>query len=847
MRRKIDFNKHQAKRSFCWNLSAAAGLVLFFLFFTTTLSAGPVSRQKAQKLIIGWLKADSKALGTSFGKTIKNTVTFNDENGEPLYYVIYLEPSGFAIVAGDDLAEPIICFAETGEFDASDDNPLGALVKRDLPNRIAAVRKMQKANIQGIKNKDKWDRLSVYAESSAAGVLDVDVLSDVRVESFVLSTWGQTTIGNYIGTPACYNYYTPPGPDGNPDNYPCGCVATAMSQLMRYYEYPAGYTWSNMPLEPDLSMSDTEREAIGDLCYDAAQAIGTVYGSGSSSASLYDADIQLKSSFSYSNSIYGLKPSTGSTLNAIINPNLDAALPVLLGLGKSSGSGGHAIVCDGYGYDATTLYHHLNMGWDGSDNAWYNLPVVNAYYYYNVIDDCVYNIFITGTGEIISGRVTDMAGNPIPDVTVTADAVGTGTYQTTTSAKGIYALTNVVSNKTYTVTAAKVPYLFSNRPAAVGKSSDSASSSGNVWMIDFAAQNETPPIAYSRNIETTPGSIETITLRAADEGLPSPPGDLQYIITQLPTHGRLADPAAGVISTVPYTILGNDNVVEYQSCNYYSGSDNFEFVANDYGLPPTGGDSQAATVTIDVDNSVNVTFAPQNDLIAYWPLYTKYHQARTQVIYLKSYIGTAMRITDLALDIYEAPGQALNNWTIRMKHTSRTSYSSSPYFETTGWTTVYQNNEQPTPIGWRFFHLQTPFEYNGSNNLLIDFSFNNSYGSTDGDCMVSDVFANRVLLSFANGTHGDPLTWSDATAPGIYVAKSVPNIKLKGTIQAEPIAGDFEPDCDVDFVDVAILAKAWRSQLGEPGFNEDCDISPDNVIDEKDLEQLIMNWLTDAF
>ena len=42
--------------------------------------------------------------------------------------------------------------------------------------------------------------------------------------------------------------------------------------------------------------------------------------------------------------------------------------------------GGHAVVADGYGYQHTTLYHHLNMGWNGFDDAWYNLPDVNATY-----------------------------------------------------------------------------------------------------------------------------------------------------------------------------------------------------------------------------------------------------------------------------------------------------------------------------------------------------------------------------------------------------------------------------------------------------------------------------------
>ena len=54
----------------------------------------------------------------------------------------------------------------------------------------------------------------------------------------------------------------------------------------------------------------------------------------------------------------------------MINPNLDAGYPVLLGFYASETTEtGHAVVCDGYGYNNGTLYHHINMGWDGDDRG----------------------------------------------------------------------------------------------------------------------------------------------------------------------------------------------------------------------------------------------------------------------------------------------------------------------------------------------------------------------------------------------------------------------------------------------------------------------------------------------
>jgi hypothetical protein len=59
------------------------------------------------------------------------------------------------------------------------------------------------------------------------------------------------------------------------------------------------------------------------------------------------------------------------------------------------------------------------------------------------------------------------------------------------------------------------------------------------------------------------------------------------------------------------------------------------------------------------------------------------------------------------------------------------------------------------------------------------------------------------------------------------------------------ITGDFDNTGDVDFVDFAILASAWMTQVGDTNYNSDCDISipPDNVIDSLDLAEFFNHWL----
>ena len=75
----------------------------------------------------------------------------------------------------------------------------------------------------------------------------------------------------------------------------------------------------------------------------------------------------LISVFKYSNAKYAENSDQdiSASVPGIANPNLDAGFPVLFGIYSTSTGIGHEIVCDGYGYDGATLYHHLNLGWSG--------------------------------------------------------------------------------------------------------------------------------------------------------------------------------------------------------------------------------------------------------------------------------------------------------------------------------------------------------------------------------------------------------------------------------------------------------------------------------------------------
>jgi len=638
-------------------------LLVCFIGLITTMRGAQVDSTAASSTVKGWLQSEHSPLGAKLGNQIGNVETYKDASGSPLYHVVNLKPSGYVIVAAEDQTEPIIAFVSQGKYDSSEKNPLGALISRDLPNRVAHARKHANS-AEGLRNHAKWQKLLLSSTTSTNSVQPKSVansqITDLRVAPLIQTAWNQETVDNFIAnsfslnsqivirthfdsnhtgdtdsanavcppdpiklltppnSPAsrsffiaspptvdvtngpdstvtniisvtvpiqitvtntygeqifsqsfttnisitnivnggsqgatiqsqisfvisftdifndslgCYNFFAPPHSAGDPQNAPCGCVATALAQLMYYQQYPSTgvgtpsftisfdgnpmewpwplrggdgyggpYDWGDMPLDPSISSKTlVERMAIGSLTYDAGVAVHMAYSdtSAGSSSFLSDAKTALVTTFKYANAIE-TESSTinvGYDLNDMINPNLDAGLPVIFGIDNTIG--GHCILCDGYGYSTGTLYHHLNMGWGGVDNAWYHLPIIDltdTTSFYN-FSACIYNVFTNGTGEIISGRVTDINTNPIFGAGVTGISTKGGVFTATTDANGIYALVGVPSKSTCYITVTNAGYFPLTSNILTELSADGGTNCGNVWGANFTlAPAQGPPI-----------------------------------------------------------------------------------------------------------------------------------------------------------------------------------------------------------------------------------------------------------------------------------------------------------------------------------------------------------------
>ena len=157
-----------------------------------------------------------------------------------------------------------------------------------------------------------------------------------------------------------------------------------------------------------------------------------------------------------------------------------------------------------------------------------------------------------------------------------------------------------------------------------------------------------PPVTNDIDLQMIKNNTENITLDGFEPNMET----LDYIITSLPSNGSLSDPGAGAINSVPYTLVGNGDVVDYTPSLDYVGNDAFSYKANDGNTPPDGGDSNTSTVTVEIiyNPPVITTASLPNGVVGvpYGPLqYTAFEgqpalswELLTDVPYFETDLGT---------------------------------------------------------------------------------------------------------------------------------------------------------------------------------------------------------------
>ena len=329
---------------------------------TLALLAAPLTPEQALRRVQGnsALKMPSKS-----GTSMKLSFSMQTQKGEPAVY-IFDRPasSGYLIVSADDTATPLLGYADSGSFDANNMPPQLEWWLSEYASQI------DYASANGIKN--------TYAP----------IANKKEIAPLVKTKWNQ-------GTP--YNNLCP---SVNNVKCPSGCVATAMAQVMKFWNYPEvgtgrvtatlpsggtgegfinlaqkPFDWNNMiDSYSGYDYTNEQGNAVATLMQAAGYAAKMNYAPGGSGALSINAAISLSKNFKYNPNIQYLQRLyfNASEWNEIVYNELAAGRPILYG-GQST-SVGHEFVCDGYDGNG---YFHFNWGWGGMSDGYFILDALN--------------------------------------------------------------------------------------------------------------------------------------------------------------------------------------------------------------------------------------------------------------------------------------------------------------------------------------------------------------------------------------------------------------------------------------------------------------------------------------
>ena len=348
---------------------------LFTLAFVALLAgvmqAKPVNVQQAQALGLKFMQANA-----SMRSAVADlTYTAYADNGQVAFYVFAVQPKGFVIVSADDRAKPILGYSTESNFTAQ------------LPDGLMTFFDNYKAGFNQMYEND--DERTPEAVADWKSLAEMGRLSDKKinrnVEPLLASVWNQTDL---------YNNMAPLDPNSVFSGHcKAGCVANAMSQIMRYWEWPrhgqgghgyyassyygnygwlevnfesATYHFELMPDFLDFASPQVEVDATALLEYHAGVSVDMGYGPNASGAYSEDVGPAMLDYFRYSPEMQHRSKYNQTQWENDLRANLNGGMPLYYA--SSGPDGGHAYVLDGY--DDNNLFH-LNWGWAGFDNGWY--------------------------------------------------------------------------------------------------------------------------------------------------------------------------------------------------------------------------------------------------------------------------------------------------------------------------------------------------------------------------------------------------------------------------------------------------------------------------------------------
>jgi len=357
------------------------------------------------------MSADTQIMGDP--RAVQDPAT-----GDTLAYVVDLAPTGYVVLGPDTYLPPIIAYSDESAFqwDEGPSNILLNLLRADLAARLEALH--DRAIPMDCKRDSETEWSALRSGISPHGYTESSEIIGPLLEA---TTWAQSAPWNDDA----------PVDATTGERSSVGCVATALAQLINYWRYPESITftresdyvtttrripvsavtasipWIEFPMQSYYNPSD---EMMAKLSYAAGVSVQMNYASFGSGAYLIDMAYALAGGAipvqrDVQPAVWGYEtadirtyvmqgwgsPFMESQTNFYqdLQRDIEEGAPAVLNISTSSASARHTLICDGY--DSATGRYHLNLGWGGKSNGWYDLPedIPAAY---NVIEYGIFNI-----------------------------------------------------------------------------------------------------------------------------------------------------------------------------------------------------------------------------------------------------------------------------------------------------------------------------------------------------------------------------------------------------------------------------------------------------------------------
>lgn len=395
-------------------------LTVAILLGIGTMFANPVDVNTAKTL-------GQKFVQTRFEMTrsadLQLYYTVMSDNGAPCAYVFNMGNEGFVIVAASDNVRPILGYSNEGPFDAT--NPYnGAMYMLDTYKN--SITYAMEENIKATPEiAAEWKSLRETGRLSNKRAGQVGPLVETR--------WNQNTP---------YNLYSPAVQGGGPGSggrcY-SGCVAAAMSQVMKYWDHPihgegshsytaigyapyyfnygtqsanfgaTTYQWDLMPNRLDDGATQEQIEAVALLQYHCGVSVNMKFDFDGSGANSEDVPGAMAQYFDYDYCTLKQRQaySQANWIN-LLKSEFDLGRPVYYS--GYNDEGGHAFVADGYDEND---FIHFNFGWGGSDDNFYAVDAIEyasgAKAIINYVPTYVYNNTMQAPSAVTATKTSDVA------------------------------------------------------------------------------------------------------------------------------------------------------------------------------------------------------------------------------------------------------------------------------------------------------------------------------------------------------------------------------------------------------------------------------------------------------